>query len=710
MTTQAIIMAGGAGTRLRPLTCDLPKPLAPLCGAPVMDYTLRLLQRHGYDRATVTLWYRPQDVMDCFGAARHGVKLSYVTENVPVGTAGSVLLAAQGARDTVLVLSGDGLTDADLTEALAFHRARRAAATLVLKHVDIPLPYGVVVTDQEGRIRRFIEKPDWSRVVSSLVNTGIYLLEPEALALIPPDTPFDFGRELFPLMLEKGLPLYGWETQGYWCDIGDTAAFLAAQADLLAGRAGFEPADPGQRDAPGAVISPDSYVSPDASVAPGADITASCVLAGASVGPGAQLRSAILCPRAKAAEGAVISGGVLGAGSVLGAFSHLAAAVWPGIALPGDTRITETIRQGAPAARIQDSRALADTPAQAGWLAGAFAQGRPTLAVMHDGSSLAACHTVLGALCAYGARQVWALGRGATGMLSHAIQSLHTDGGLLCAASGILLLDRQGLPLSPGECAALETAARRQNLPVPDTAAGGIRSHASLRGNYLTDLVQTLSPGPGAALSLSCKDRFLRALARQALTQAGHRVRADAPLALEVSDSRARLLTAEYTLSPVQQWLLCARAWARQGRPVYDLLDLGTEEGAFLPPDGSEACLAQRRLMQDGVAQALLLMSLFAAESPADALAALPPVARRTAEIPCPPADKGRVLEALLAKASPRPQGGLAAKRGGAHTVIHPDPTLPLMRIAVSARSAETAQELCDFYASKVRKALRKPL
>lgn len=201
-----------------------------------MDYALRLLARHGYDHATATLCYRPQDIKSAFGEGRHGVTLRYSEEKTPLGTAGSVLHALEGDADTVLVLSGDGLTGCDLSDALRFHQRVGAAATLVLKSVDIPLAYGVVVTDERGRILRFIEKPDWSRVVSSQVNTGVYLLEREALALIPRDRPFDFGRELFPLMLQKGMPLYGYPTRAYWCDVGDPAALLRAQGDLLSGR------------------------------------------------------------------------------------------------------------------------------------------------------------------------------------------------------------------------------------------------------------------------------------------------------------------------------------------------------------------------------------------------------------------------------------------------------------------------------------------
>lgn len=441
MAMQAVIMAGGAGMRLRPMTCDCPKPLVPLCGAPVMDYALRLLARYGYDCATATLCYRPQDIKSAFGEGRHGVTLRYSEEKTPLGTAGSVLHALEGDADTVLVLSGDGLMGCDLSDALRFHQRVGAAATLVLKSVDIPLAYGVVVTDERGRILRFIEKPDWSRVVSSQVNTGVYLLEREALGLIPRDRPFDFGRELFPLMLQKGMPLYGYPTRAYWCDVGDPAALLRAQGDLLSGRAGIEPADRGARPQ-GAEISPDSYVAGDAIIAPGAQLRGACVLSGARVGAETVLEGAILCPGASVGQGAqLLPGSILGAGARAGDFSRLnaGAALWPGVELPDYAVCAERVMQSQAAINVADSRAHCASPAQTAWLAGAFAGALPAreVAVMYQGMDNAAYHLLLGALAAYGVQRVWALGRGSLGMLSYAAQSLRADGAILAGQEEI---------------------------------------------------------------------------------------------------------------------------------------------------------------------------------------------------------------------------------------------------------------------------------
>ena len=322
MALQTVIRAGGEGVRLRPLTQTCPKPLAPMCGEEVMGYALQLLHRHGIRRAHATLWYRPQDVIQAFGEGRHGVALDYSIEVQPLGTAGSVKRAITHNNDTTLVLSGDGLTGCDLTKALAFHKKSGAMATIVLSSVKNPQQYGVVFMQPDGRITRFIEKPNWNAGVSCLVNTGIYLLEPEALAMIPDSTPYDFGRQLFPRMVQMKLPLYGYESQEYWCDVGDPAAFLRAQGDVLRGKTGFVPTDVGLRTLQNGYISRDSYVSPLAHVAPDARIENSCILPGAQIGSGVRMRGSIVCRDAAIGRGATLAAGsMLAAGAHLGAFA-----------------------------------------------------------------------------------------------------------------------------------------------------------------------------------------------------------------------------------------------------------------------------------------------------------------------------------------------------------------------------------------------------
>ena len=176
---KAVIMAGGEGTRLRPLTCDRPKPMVPILGRPMMEYIVKLLVKHHFSEIAVTLQYLPDSIMDFFGSGEsYGVSFRYYVEEEPLGTAGSVKNASSFLDDTFLVISGDCLTDIDLTKALKFHREKKAVATIVLTPVENPLEYGVVMAEPKGRIIRFLEKPGWGEVFSDTVNTGIYILSP----------------------------------------------------------------------------------------------------------------------------------------------------------------------------------------------------------------------------------------------------------------------------------------------------------------------------------------------------------------------------------------------------------------------------------------------------------------------------------------------------------------------------------------------------
>ncbi len=233
----AVIMAGGFGTRLRPLTAHLPKPMVPLGNKPIMAHTVELLARHGVSDCLVLLYFMPDAITSYFGNGKAwGVSLRYVTPPTDLGTAGAVRFAAEGASETTLVLSGDILTDFDLSGALDFHRKCGAEATMVLTRVENPLPYGIVMTDASGRIVRFLEKPTWGEVFSDTINTGIYILEPSVLANIPPGRVVDFGQDLFPRLLAAGHPLFGYVAEGYWRDVGDLVEYRLAHLDLLHGK------------------------------------------------------------------------------------------------------------------------------------------------------------------------------------------------------------------------------------------------------------------------------------------------------------------------------------------------------------------------------------------------------------------------------------------------------------------------------------------
>jgi mannose-1-phosphate guanylyltransferase/phosphomannomutase len=231
---KAVVMAGGEGTRLRPLTSNQPKPMVPIVGKPCMEHILDLLREHGFDDIIVTLAFMPQAIRGYFGDGEtYGVSIRYSVEESPAGTAGSVKLAEEALDETFLVISGDALCDIDLGALVRFHQENGALATIGLKSVPNPLEFGIVVTDEEGRIERFLEKPSWGQVFTDTINTGIYVLEPEVLRHVPTDAPHDFSKELFPLLLEMGRPLYGFVCDGYWQDIGNLDQYRQANFDAL---------------------------------------------------------------------------------------------------------------------------------------------------------------------------------------------------------------------------------------------------------------------------------------------------------------------------------------------------------------------------------------------------------------------------------------------------------------------------------------------
>jgi len=232
---RAVLMAGGSGTRLRPLTCDLPKPMVPILNRPIAEHIINLLKRHQITEVIATLHYLPDVLRDYFqDGSDFGVQMTYaVEEDQPLGTAGCVKNIAELLDETFLVISGDSITDFDLTAAIAFHKQKQSKATLILTRVPNPAEFGVVITDEESKIKRFLEKPSSSEIFSDTVNTGIYILEPEVLDYLPYHTECDFSKDLFPLMLENSQALYGYIAQGYWCDVGHLDAYRQAQYDAL---------------------------------------------------------------------------------------------------------------------------------------------------------------------------------------------------------------------------------------------------------------------------------------------------------------------------------------------------------------------------------------------------------------------------------------------------------------------------------------------
>ncbi len=359
---RAVLMAGGSGTRLRPLTCDLPKPMVPVLNRPIAEHIINLLKRNNITEIIATLYYLPDVMRDYFqDGSDFGVEMTYaVEEEQPLGTAGSVKNIQQWLDDTFITISGDAITDFDLQAAIAFHREKKSKATLILTRVPNPVEFGVVITDEDGKINRFLEKPSLSEIFSDTVNTGTYILEPEVLDYLPENEESDFSKDLFPLLLEKGEPMYGYIAEGYWCDVGHLEAYREAQYDGLAKKVKLNfpyceksaglwignntyidsstvietPALIGDNCRIGArvKIEAGTVIGDNVTIGTDADLKRPIIWNGATVGDEAHLRACIISRgtridrRAQALEGAVV-----GALSIVGEEAQIAPGVrvWP---------------------------------------------------------------------------------------------------------------------------------------------------------------------------------------------------------------------------------------------------------------------------------------------------------------------------------------------------------------------------------------------
>ena len=316
---QAVILVGGFGTRLRPLTRDIPKQMLPVVDRPIIEHVVAHLAGHGVTRVVLSLGFRPEAFAYAYpDGTCAGLPLHYAVEPEPLDTAGAVRFAALEAGigagtgtgngpgsgsegcDTFLVLNGDVLTDLDIGAMVASHRAAGAEATLALTEVDDPSRYGVVPTDAEGRVLGFVEKPDAESAPSRWINAGTYVLEPSILDRIPDGRPVSIEREVFPAMAAEGC-LHAMRSDAYWIDAGTPEAYIRAQLDLVDGTRGDLPA-----------------VHPSATVDPSAEVQRSIVMVGATVGPGAHLLNSIVMDGGRVGAGAVVADSVVGPGAHVG--------------------------------------------------------------------------------------------------------------------------------------------------------------------------------------------------------------------------------------------------------------------------------------------------------------------------------------------------------------------------------------------------------
>ena len=350
---KAVILVGGEATRLHPLTCNIPKAMVPVLNTPFLDHVIRYLSRHQIEDIILAQGRLSQPIESYFGdGSQFGVRLSYTVEDSPLGTAGAVKNTEKYLDETFLVLNGDIFTNLDITAMIDFHRERKAKVTIALTPVDDPTSYGLVDTNAGGRVIRFLEKPNWKQVTSNMINAGIYVLEPDTLTQIPPQANFSFERELFPLLLDQGEPIYAYPSPAYWIDIGTPEKYLQLHRDLLSGKGSANQCGLALDEE--VLIGEQSYIHPKAQIKGPVVIGSGCLILEDAVieqsivwhkvriGRGAKVRNSIVANNCCLNADCIIEESVLGDNVTIGGGGKLepGSKIWPGTTVEPETKIS----------------------------------------------------------------------------------------------------------------------------------------------------------------------------------------------------------------------------------------------------------------------------------------------------------------------------------------------------------------------------------
>ena len=754
---KAVILAGGAGTRLQPLTTELPKPMVSLLGRPVLEHILLLLRGHGITQAAITLHYLPERVTGYFGdGSSLGMELEYFYEKEPLGTAGGVRACRDflGEED-FLVISGDCVCDFDLSACLRLHRERGAEATLLLHRVAEPLEYGLVRTDETGRVTAFIEKPGWGQVFTDQVNTGIYLLSPAVLELVPQGRSFDFSRDLFPRLLREGRALYGQVPEGYWRDMGECGAYLQTAADALDGKVRLDLGLPQRRDGvwcadppeEGAELTPPCWIGPEVSLGPGSKIGPHTVLErgsavgresilrrtvvmGASVGAESRLEGAILCPGSRVGDGCgLYPGTVTGPGASVGdhAFLRPQVRVWPGLRVLPGARLSASLVSGPGPGGL--------TFGEDGVIRARLGETLGPELVMDLGSALAEPSGTV-ALGWRGGPAADALAAAArAGITSAGSRVTEHDGstpaaaGWLCAFYGLpagLFLDQrgedfalycvgpEGRPLTRDRRRTIESALLRRSLRRPPARRAGTREALTcVDESYLSAALQAAGPLRRPRPLTLAVLRSGGALLAKGLERLGCSVRRSADpgvpaLALDGEENALSLWTEEQgPLSREETVLLTCLA----------LLEAG-ENRIFLPEDApaaAEGLIAARggqaergpaperqRALTDGLFAACLIVRTLqrSGRTLSYYRSELPGCQVRRLTLPLR-GERGAVMGALARRFpdARRLERGMRVDLAEGSVWVAPAGGEEALRLTAEGPRVEIARELCDFMA-----------
>ena len=528
---KAVIMAGGEGSRLRPMTCTSPKPMARILGKPIIEYVFDTLISGGVTHASVTLGYLPHIIETAYEQGYKNLKLDFIREDEPLGTAGSVKNAAENFKEPFVVISGDAMCDFDIEKIMLYHKASGAMVTIVATDAADPREYGVINVGEENRVCGFLEKPSWSQAISSLANTGVYIINPECLKLIPKGKKYDFAADLFPLMIERDMPVFCYHTDRYWCDVGNTDAFLKCQRDAFDGK--FNP--PVKQSASGIyvrdklpagdyVINPPVYIGFDVEIGDGAVIgpyavvddnsfigenarvRRSAVLENSSLSASSSVTGAVVCTGAALKKGAAMfEGSVAGSGCVIGESASIRpyVLIWPGKIIGSGAVVSDNVKYGNIKSDFLGDNGVdekngtvlnAGTCVKLGCAVSSSEYGKK-IGVGHDGTKKSAVmHLALLSGLSDGGSAVWDFGECFEAELSFLVNYCSLNSGMFVSCTDenrISLCGENGLPPCRAFERKVEGAMNRCEFRITDeNTIGEISDMSALKMLYFQELMK----------------------------------------------------------------------------------------------------------------------------------------------------------------------------------------------------------------------------
>lgn len=755
---KAVIMAGGEGSRLRPLTCNMPKPLARLCGKPVLEYIFDLLQQHGVREACVSLGYLAEQIAQRYPDNHYDeLPLSFVKEESPLGTAGGVALCARSWDDDFLVISGDAMCDLDLSEAIARHKSSGAAVTILGVEVDDPREYGLMQLNENGDVTGFVEKPAWGQVTTNLANTGIYLLRPDVINLVPQDEKFDFAQDLFPLLMARGERIACCKSSGYWCDIGDLPAYLQCQRDMLDGAvqcnmppisaprgSGFTiipPVHVGEHVtiADGAVIGPHAVLDNNVRVGEHSKVRASVLLEHADLAANTCLTGAIVCAGAQVRAGVTLfEGATVGERASIGATATLmpGVAVWPQKQVESAAHVHQHVKYGNQSAALFEDNGIGGTEgmrltpescAALGCAIGSVKSCKKA-GIAHDGSprAHALAMALTSGLLTCGCH-IWEFG-GESFAAQLAFYTAFCGLGVGIFVTGgdeptILLRGEGGLSAPRQLEREIETRLRRTEFTLVDEEDyHDIANMQAIKTMYARELMRQAPQGlKGSSVRIASKNTHVQAMLEHALDRLDCSLGQGA-LTLQISEDGTQLsahLTAhehDMHYSHEQLLAICCKAELAHSDIAlpYDapeMLDhLATLQGRTAlrylscPADQSDnkarQLAARQHWVRDALFLAVKLLQIMHERNNSlhELLTELPPcyVQRKRFSLPCSPS----MLQQLIGEQHEEvlnAREGLMLRRENGRILITPGKSGRCAHVLAEAATAEFAQELCDF-------------